>query len=132
MGEIQFVSTLTSVCHHHYSLKLIVSHWYLIGPFPFCLFFCLVQKIIIILTSHLLLQFSFVFCLPLFLSIAGSTPESQVIRCRVRSVAHPAGHRIITLNHLGLSYSCSVDKSLKMHFFLFFVLITHLVVMRAL
>lgn len=47
--------------------------------------------------SCLLLQFSIVFSLPVLLSVAGCTPESKVIRGRVRSVSHPAGHRIRTI-----------------------------------
>lgn len=78
---------------------------------------------LIFLTSCLL-QFCFVFFLPLFLSVAGSTPESQIIGGRVRSVSHPAGHRIRTISQSGLRYSCSVGSQSENT--------THLVVIRAL
>lgn len=39
--------------------------------------------------SFLLLEFSFVFILLLFLSLVGSTPEPEVIGGRIRSVSHP-------------------------------------------
>lgn len=74
---------------------------------------------LIFLTSCLLLQFCFVFFLCLFLNIVGSTPESQVVRGRVRSVAHPAGHRIVTINQSQLLHSCSIELSSGNTMFIF-------------
>lgn len=80
-------------------------------------------NILSFLTSSLLLQFTFVLFLPLFLSIAGSTPEPQVIRGGVRSVSHPDGHTVRTI---------SLCRGRTWNYSVFFFLMTHLVVIRAL
>lgn len=79
---------------------------------------------LVFLASCLLLQFCFVFFRCWFLSTVGSTPESQVVRGRVGSVAHPAEHRMTTIRQSELLYSSSVDSR--------FLLNTCLVVIRAL
>lgn len=99
----------------HSNPKLVIETYSVPGFISLILYFAPLNIIVLVLlfwTSCELLEFSFDWFLPLFVSVAGSTSEAHVVGGGVRSVAHPLAHRIIKSGRTAAQMLCGL-KSLN-------------------